>query len=87
MKIRSLSNLPKGKVTTEDLLGADGITDLLAGLYEKRYDIDQFVLLYTDKDSNSHYYWQGSRERIVYILELAKQRILKDADDPDSETE
>lgn len=84
MKIRSLAKLPKRKITPEEILGADDITDCLKDLYDKRYDIDQFILIYTDKASVPHVYWQGTKERIVYALENAKFEILKGDYDTES---
>jgi hypothetical protein len=76
MAFKNIGKLPKRKVTPEELLGVDDITNCLQELYEKRFNIDQFVLIYTDKEAVPYCYWQGTKERIVYSLEHAKYILL-----------
>ena len=76
MKVKNFELLPKRKVTVDEILQTDDITDLLRDLYEKRCEIDQFILIYTDKNSEIHVNYQGNRERLVYALEKTKLKIL-----------
>jgi hypothetical protein len=77
--ITNLNKLPKRKITIDELLDVDGITDLIDDIYQKRLEIDQFVFIYTDKDSSVKAYYQGNRERILYALEKTKFDILSES--------
>ena len=83
--IKKLDKLPKRKVTVDELIHADDIVDLLQGIYENRTKIDQFVLIYTDDDAQSHQYWHGTTERLLYCLEQMKLKLLGVYDDTEAE--
>jgi hypothetical protein len=72
MTIKKLSKLPKRKITIDELLEADDITDLLAELYEKRHEVDQFILIYVERNGDQHNYWNGMKSKLVYSIEFAK---------------
>jgi benzoyl-CoA reductase/2-hydroxyglutaryl-CoA dehydratase subunit BcrC/BadD/HgdB len=76
-KIRNLSKIPKRRITVDDLLYTDDITDILQKLYEDRHEIDNFVLLYSRKDADEFVpYWHGTAERILWLLETAKFKLM-----------
>ncbi len=81
MAIKRLDKLPKRKLTIDEILRSDDISDLLKDLYDKRHEIDQFVLIYTDHEAIPHFYWHGNRERIVYALEQGKLKVLTEKEE------
>jgi len=68
--------LPKRKVTVDELLHTDEIVDLLKDINEHRSEIDQFFLVYVDRNAISHFWWHGSRERLLWSLESAKLQLI-----------
>jgi hypothetical protein len=71
----------EGILTINKILKGDDIGDLLAEVHEKRFEVDQFFLVYTDDDGTPHYYWHGTKERIVYALECGKNMIINGDDE------
>lgn len=62
-------------VTVDKLLKCDNLVDLMGDIYEKRADVDQFFVGYTDENSETHFYWSGTKERMLWLLEIAKQKL------------
>ncbi len=79
MAIKNLSKLPKRKVTVDELLFTDDVRDLLRELFEKRNEIDQIVVAYTDKGNVVHTFYQGTVERVLWAMEFTKQTIIQEA--------
>ena len=70
--------------TVEDILAQDDVNGLLADLEEKKPDINEMMVIYTDREGDIH--WRFSSDVIrtadaVYWLEVAKTGILSDEDE------
>jgi len=76
MKVKTLSHLPQRKVTVDQILETEQITEILDRLHEHRHEIDQFLLVYTDRDGTPYLQWVGNNERLLYALEQAKMELL-----------
>ena len=74
MKVRSLEKMPKRVVMADEVLGVDDLVDLLQDVCEKRSEVKEFVLIYTDKEGMGHHYWDGTNEGVLWALESAKKR-------------
>ena len=79
MKIRSLSKLPKRKVTIDDLLNSDKVTEMLDDIYQERHDIEELVIIHTSRaHSGLAMEVNGiDQSRLVGILEALKHGIFK----------
>lgn len=77
-KIRKLDKLPKRKVTVDDLLGLDDVNDVIQGIIENRFDIDEVVVIYTlKKEDGFHWHTNGMyNSRLIYMFESIKQDLL-----------
>jgi len=69
--------MPKRVVTVDEVLGVDDLVDLLQDVYERRSEVEEFVLIYTDKEGKGHHYWDGTHEGVLWALESAKKKVMK----------
>ena len=80
MKIKRLDKLPKRKVTVEEILGYDDITQCISGIVEIKDSIDELLICYREGDA---IHWQTScmpLSRVIYMLEVTKNALLNEGD-------
>ncbi len=88
MKIKSLSKLPKRKVTISEILGRDEIVKILDEMSECSADIEELIIIYTTKNKDNincenTVNWGTSTmkmSRIIYCLESMKYSLLAEAE-------
>ena len=80
-----LEKLPKRKVTVDELIRTDDFTDFLKNIHEHRSEVDQVVVIYTDDGAIPHFWWHGTKERLLWILEQAKFKLLNGDFDEEEE--
>ncbi len=75
--ITRLDKLPKRKITVDELLGRQDITKILTETLEKRNDIDELLVIYTDNGKGIN--WCSSKaatSRLIYVMEIVKRALL-----------
>jgi len=76
--IKSLTRLPKRKVTVDEILGLVKLSDLLNTIYESREDISQCIFIWTtNSDGLTHIDSCGidTEDEAIGVLERAKMMI------------
>uniref|UniRef100_A0A6M3KBY5 Uncharacterized protein n=1 Tax=viral metagenome TaxID=1070528 RepID=A0A6M3KBY5_9ZZZZ len=79
MKPRKLDNLPKRKVTVDDLLEVDEVNSVLKDIVDEKYDIDELIVIYSKKRCEGFTYITNGmhHSRIVYMFEAVKQTLFR----------
>lgn len=66
------------KVTINDILAQDDIATIINELIKEQENIDTIVILMGTKDEHLKFMTSGSKEDLIYILELAKLGLLNE---------
>lgn len=75
--IKRLGKLPKRKVTVDELLGQDDIKRAIDDLQNNINNIEELVIIYTERGSNDVVTWHNNFvSRFIYLLEFAKNMCL-----------
>ena len=77
-KVRRLDKLPKRKVTIEEILDREEITDTFEDAISDKDAIGDLLIIWSDGKSITWRTNDLSIGRIIYLMELIKNRILSE---------
>lgn len=77
MRVKSLSRMPKRKVTVDDLLVSSDINDLITTLKNEAHELDGLLAIRVKTDGEPALYVAAlTVEQQIYLLERAKKFLL-----------
>ena len=71
----------KGKVTIDQLLGADELVDMVNSFMEHRFEAKSAVIIWYDNNGVTHYENCGTASEILWAIENYKQVLLGPEDE------
>ena len=78
MGIKSLSKIPKRKVTVDEILDEDGINFVLNEVNKNKGKCQIVMALWIDEEGIIHFpYSHGNPPLLIYMMETAKQFVMK----------